>query len=381
MKLKLIDYLRYDTQENFALKLVVFTNIIAALLALFSIFTGELLANIDTADISPDRNKLTYNSLFWLGVLIIALFLAETALHQKMFALSRKLSVYIYTFIIIPSGLFITSSVSITSLYYLLCIILLNIIATHREKYLINSFLVALIYSYIIVYFQFPQYLFPEPDRKIIYVHFLIDTPIVIVLTICVINGLLRTYRQEHEKILLQNDKLEKLARTDSLTGLYNKSYLSEQLSSLLIEAETKKIPLSLFIIDIDFFKNYNIFYGNLKGDSCLIEVSRIIKKNCANITRNIFRFGGEEFAIILEDCDNEGARILAESIREDMHIAQLDNYRSTICDYITVSIGICCYNAKTPATAEEIIGKTDSALYTVKRQGRDGYHIENYSV
>ncbi len=378
MKLKLIDYLRYDTQENFELKLVVFTNIIAALLALFSIFTGELLANIDTANISPTQNKLTYNSFFWLGVLLISLFLAEIALRKNLFSLSRRLSVYIYTFIIIPLGLFITSSISITSLYYLLCIILLNIIATTREKYIVNIFLMALIYAYIIMYFQFPQYLLPEPDRKITYVHFLIDTPIVIALTICVINGLLRTYRREQEKIVLQNNKLEQLARTDSLTGLYNKSYLNEQLSQLLTEAAIKKIPLAFFIIDIDFFKNYNIFYGNLKGDSCLIEVSRIIKKNCSNITKNIFRFGGEEFAIIIEDCDDEGARILAESIREDMHIAQLDNYRSTICNYITVSIGICCYDSKTPTSAEEIIKKTDSALYTVKRQGRDNYHIEN---
>ena len=178
-------------------------------------------------------------------------------------------------------------------------------------------------------------------------------------------------------KLTKQNLKLEQIIRTDRLTGLFNKAYLNEQLPLLLETAYQQKSPLAVFLLDIDFFKNYNTLYGNIKGDSCLLEVANIIKRNCFNITRNIYRFGGEEFIIVIPDTDINGARILAESIIEDFHIRQIDNYRSMICNYVTVSIGIFCYPGQEKTTPDEVIRRVDSALYTVKHKGRNGYHIE----
>ena len=377
MKLRIVEYLWHRTEESFELRLTFLTNLLIAILALFSVFTGEILSNIPPSEDLPGTRFLTYTPIFWAFVFILAMLFSELSLHQNYHQWVRKISVFTYTFLIIPLGLYLTGSICITAMYCVLSFVLLNIIATPRERYIINPFLLLVIYINIILNYQFPQLLPPEPPVNVIYMHFLIDAPIVLILTVFLIAAMTENYRSEHSKLKKQNLKLEQIIQTDRLTGLFNKTYLSEQFPFLLDTAYQQKSPMAIFLVDIDYFKNYNTLYGNIKGDSCLLEVSNILKRNCFNITRHIYRFGGEEFLIVIPDTDINGARILAESITEDFHIKQIDNYRSMICNYITVSIGIYCYSGQKKTTTDEVIRRVDSALYTVKRKGRDGYYIE----
>ncbi len=377
MKIKLIDFLVHSNEKIFEQRLIVYTNLILCILSFFSMLAILALAFFKPHGYSLDLKLLTFNTIFWLIGLIITLIIAELTLHNKYYKISRLVSTYVYSFILFPIGLYLSRSCSIPPMYYVLCIILFNVIAKNKERYIINPFLFLSVYVFIIISYQFPHLLPPAPNQKVVYILFLIDIPVILILIVLFIGVIVDTFRKEHIKMKKQNSKLEQIVRSDRLTGLYNKSYLNEQLPVLLNNAYERKSPLTIFFIDIDFFKNYNTLYGNIKGDSCLIEVANILKKNCSNITNHIYRFDGEEFIIIFSDSDPDSARILAESIIEDFHIRQIDNYRSSICNYITVSIGIHCYSGLFKTTADQIIKKADSALYTVKRKGRDDYYID----
>ncbi len=376
MKLKLLSYFRHNNEDSFDVKLLVIINIISFILAFFSIITSEILSANNTPLPRSNLISLDFISIFWCMVLILTITLAELALHQEYFQLSRKLSLFIYTFVLIPVGLYISGSLTIIAMYYILAIFLLNIIATTRERFIINPFFLVLIYAFIIISHQYPEYLPAPPSERILFLHWLVDAPVVILTTALLTAVTTETYRQENKKLREQNIRLEQLMRTDNLTGLYNKTYLNEQLPILLNKAHDSKTPLCIFIIDIDYFKNYNDLYGNIKGDSCLIEVANILKRNCSHITDSIFRFGGEEFILILPDTDQDGARILAESILEDFHQKKIDHYRSMICNYVTVSIGIHYYSGINKATPDDVIKNADNALYTVKSKGRNDYCI-----
>ncbi len=381
MRLRLIEYLKQPDTANFELKLLVLINLLTSLLAFFSILANAVLTLIQLDSNTPNLEFIGYKSLFWLVIMLFSLLLAEFSLHHNHAEIARKLEIYLFSFFFIPLGLYISGSVTTSTLFYLLCIIMINILARPLERFIINPFLILFILTYMVISFQLPEYLPAEPDKNLVFIRHLLYTPVLIGITIFLVIILIESFRREHNRLSEQKTKLEQLVKTDILTGLYNKSYLNEQLPKLLHNAYRKESPLAIFIIDIDFFKHYNTLYGNIKGDSCLLEVATILRQNCSNITEHIYRFGGEEFAMLIPGANQDSARILAESIREDFHIRQIDNYRSTICNYITVSIGIHCYSGQNPTTPDEVIKKADSALYTVKRQGRDNYYIDTSSA
>lgn len=377
MKFKIINYFLHPEENDFEQRLIVYANLILCILSFLSMLTTLILVIVKPHGYSLNINFLTYNSIFWLIGFLTTLIVAESVLHENYYKISRLISLYLYSFIFYPIGMYISGANSIPAMYYVLCIVLFNVIANKKERLIINPFLFLFTYIYIIISYQFPDLLPPAPSKKTIYILFLIDIPVILILTAFFVGAMVETFRKEHAKIKKQNNKLEQIVQSDRLTGLYNKSYLNEQLPILLNNAYNHKSPLAVFFVDIDFFKNYNTLYGNIKGDSCLIEVANILKKNCTNITNHIYRFGGEEFIIILPDTEPDSARILAESIKEDFHIRQIDNYRSSICNYITVSIGIHCYSGLFKTTTDQVVKKADSALYTVKRKGRDDYYID----
>ena len=377
MKFKIIDYFLHPEENDFEQRLIVYANLILCILSLSSMLTTLILVIVKPHGYSLNIKFLTYNSIFWLLGFLTTIIVAETVLHENYYKISRLISLYLYSCIFYPIGMYISGTNLIPAMYYVLCIVIFNVIANKKERLIINPFLFIFTYTYIIISYQFPDLLPPPPSQKTVYILFLINIPVILILTAFLVGVIVETFRKEHIKIKRQNSKLEQIIQSDRLTGLYNKSHLNEQLPRLLNNAYHHKSPLAVFFIDIDFFKNYNTLYGNIKGDSCLIEVANILKKNCANITNHIYRFGGEEFIIILPDTDPSSARILAESIREDFHIRQIDNYRSSICNYITVSIGIHCYSGLFKTTTDQVVKKANSALYTVKRKGRDDYYID----
>jgi diguanylate cyclase (GGDEF)-like protein len=166
----------------------------------------------------------------------------------------------------------------------------------------------------------------------------------------------------------VQNQKYRE-ANCDSLTKLYNKRFFVDILSREFSYSRRNKTPLTLLMIDIDFFKKINDSYGHLAGDFVLSNVGDLLRKELRH--ENIAcRYGGEEFAIILRNTDPKAAENVAERIRSKMEGLDL-TYNSHQLK-ITVSIGIGTYDHLNFETYEELIKFTDELLYESKLNGRN---------
>ncbi len=161
-----------------------------------------------------------------------------------------------------------------------------------------------------------------------------------------------------------KEEKLYEKAITDSLTGLYNRNFLLEFLEKKISESKRYKFPISLALIDIDFFKKINDTYGHLTGDCVLKEISLLLKRHFRG-SDIVARYGGEEFMVVMPFTDLEKACSKMESFREIVknHKFCLEHLN------VTVSIGVGEYKNE---KILEFIEKTDKNLYEAKKDGRD---------
>lgn len=166
-----------------------------------------------------------------------------------------------------------------------------------------------------------------------------------------------------HE-LKLTNAKLEQMATVDVLTGAFNRRKFDDDLNSIIGNMEKKDIPFSLIFLDIDHFKMINDRHGHKMGDFVLQSVSRLIREN-VRATDRLFRWGGEEFILILPDANLESAKCVAEKIRNI-----IQDYDFKIGDKITVSLGVGEY--KLNENIDQIIVRVDSALLKAKSKGRN---------
>lgn len=179
---------------------------------------------------------------------------------------------------------------------------------------------------------------------------------------------------QELEKseaeLQVLNGKLFKQARIDHLTKLQTRLRMQEDLEKLWPRVERYGERYCVIMCDIDHFKQYNDTYGHLAGDEVLKQVADALSSGCRGGDQ-IYRYGGEEFVILLADCSMQGGIISAERYRamvEALQIPQLGN----ACSIVTVSMGIAPLQAGTGATIESWLAEADGALYQAKRAGRN---------
>jgi diguanylate cyclase (GGDEF)-like protein len=178
----------------------------------------------------------------------------------------------------------------------------------------------------------------------------------------------LRQGRQEldamNDKLRKQNEDLERLSTSDSLTGLYNRRYLTHRLSEELLRSYRHKGAFSILMADVDEFKKYNDAFGHPAGDEVLKKVASILLSSTRSEDCTA-RYGGEEFAVLLTGTTGEVANEVAERIRARVESNQFAGRK------ITLSIGIAEF-PNHGETAEEVIANADEALYAAKRAGRN---------
>ncbi|ADD67595.1 periplasmic/7TM domain sensor diguanylate cyclase [Denitrovibrio acetiphilus DSM 12809] len=174
------------------------------------------------------------------------------------------------------------------------------------------------------------------------------------------------------------NQRLVELASIDVLTGLYNRRIFNETLQKEFSRAKRTGSLISIILIDIDYFKNYNDYYGHLEGDACLAELADIFTNSVNRSTDTIARYGGEEFAIILCDTRLDGALKVAESIRFTVEESCIPHKMSPI-GYVTVSCGIASITPLMQDKPEDLLSKADQALYKAKSSGRNQVVTSSY--
>ena len=163
---------------------------------------------------------------------------------------------------------------------------------------------------------------------------------------------------------------LAHLAKVDGLTEIGNRRAFDEQLTREWFRAKREAKPISLILMDIDFFKQYNDTYGHPMGDKCLQKISRCLKTSFKRHSDFCFRFGGEEFAVILFDATEEGAIHLVNKMFENLHQMNIPHGQSEVSDRVTVSVGVCDSYSGCESVSE-LVDKTDKYLYFAKHKGR----------
>lgn len=177
--------------------------------------------------------------------------------------------------------------------------------------------------------------------------------------------------RSEQELEALQR-KLEALSYQDGLTGVANRRMFDQVMEESWGHAIRHRQPLSLLIVDIDYFKQYNDHYGHLQGDDSLRRVGRALSAAAARSRDFVARFGGEEFVIVLPETDKDAAAKVAERCRQMIFREQIPHEASPIGQLLTVSIGV---GTCTPSRGDDLqafIGSVDQQLYEAKGTGRN---------
>jgi diguanylate cyclase (GGDEF)-like protein/PAS domain S-box-containing protein len=164
---------------------------------------------------------------------------------------------------------------------------------------------------------------------------------------------------------------VEALAVTDALTGLANRRRFDQYLTSEWRRSMRERTPLSLLMIDADFFKLYNDTYGHARGDSCLRQIAEAAQDVVARPGDLVARFGGEEFAVILPNTANEGALKVANEICEAMSSRRLPHVKNPF-GVVTISVGCATVVPRFGKHAVNLVELSDKALYEAKRTGRN---------
>ncbi|MDY6939395.1 MAG: diguanylate cyclase [Cyanobacteriota bacterium] len=177
------------------------------------------------------------------------------------------------------------------------------------------------------------------------------------------------------ESTLKQNNQqLENLACFDSLTKVPNRRCFDERLEREWRRCARERVPLTLVLMDIDYFKRYNDTYGHLAGDACLTRVAQALERGIKRPGDVIARYGGEEFAAILPNTTSEGAVFVVRRMQQEVRNLNIVRSDSAIADRLTLSFGIASqifHPNERPAT---LIARADNALYRAKDRGRDRF-------
>jgi diguanylate cyclase (GGDEF)-like protein len=173
-------------------------------------------------------------------------------------------------------------------------------------------------------------------------------------------------------ELAASNRQLEMLSRQDGLTGLANRRYFDAYLATEIRRASRSGEPLSLILIDIDYFKLYNDAYGHQGGDECLKRVAGCMQAVCQRAADLAARYGGEEFVLVLPNTAPEGARIVANSLAAAIAALEITHVGSKVNDFLTLSQGIATLLPGTELGPDILIEHADQALYRAKERGRN---------
>lgn len=172
--------------------------------------------------------------------------------------------------------------------------------------------------------------------------------------------------------LLKRSMDLEKIARLDSLTGLANRRYFTETIQSEWERARRNAHSISVIMVDVDYFKDFNDSYGHRAGDNCLQRIAIALKASAARTADLVGRYGGEEFVILLPNVGPKGVMAVAHKIQKQVKALAIPHKTSQVSKRVTVSIG-CATEPKVDASNwENLIAWADAAMYRAKQKGRN---------
>ena len=321
---------------------------------------------------SPDIYMRDYIILPAIGFLVLNLFV-DMAVRSPRFSLFWKECLSLSLFVIFSGYLSLTHDIARVLLGSFLLPIFVSTIFSNikitRMIYWMSNFAILLLG--VIKYFA--GTLDSDMVMQIFVACFMF-------LCSFLLSKILILYGTDNQTALMNSDKqqrdMQEQLKREPFTGLFNRKTFDEDLARRIEECQNTGKYLSLAMIDIDFFKNVNDLYGHAVGDQVLLHLSQILTAiQAENI--QVFRIGGEEFAILFMDCDVEEAYHICENLRKRMESASLPEINKS---KVTFSCGLIC---KIPNnnSSKFFLTAADSALYSAKNNGRNQVVIYNDSV
>lgn len=181
------------------------------------------------------------------------------------------------------------------------------------------------------------------------------------------------------QQLKIERDTARLNAVTDSLTGLANRRYFDDTIKAEFYRLKRSGASLSLIMVDIDHFKQFNDLYGHLAGDNCLKVVATTLQTVICRVPDVIARYGGEEFVVMLPETDQNGAVNLAQQMKEAIEEQAIPHGASQTAHHVTISLGVVTVStSETLVTPEQVVAMADNALYSAKKNGRNRYVVFN---
>ncbi|MBO0503507.1 membrane-associated sensor domain-containing protein [Aeromonas veronii] len=178
---------------------------------------------------------------------------------------------------------------------------------------------------------------------------------------------------REHENLTLLR-QLDQLSKQDPLTGVANRRHFNIELDRALAHSQESGAPLSLILIDVDYFKRFNDHYGHQVGDMCLKEVAQALNRAVRTPSDLVARYGGEEFVLLLPNTDRQAAASVAQRLQDGLASLQLEHLASDVAPWVTVSQGIA--STVSGEGASQLLERADQALYRAKESGRNQFCV-----
>ncbi len=189
------------------------------------------------------------------------------------------------------------------------------------------------------------------------------------------IDTMVQTIDTQTSELQLANEQLIILSVQDGLTGIANRRMFDNYLNKEWRRSAREQTPLSLILMDVDFFKRYNDTYGHQQGDRCLIAVAETMQKNIRRPADLAARYGGEEFAFILPNTPNQGASLIAERMRQGIQDLQIPHSSSEVSFHVSISLGVVTTLPQGDSDNHDLkafVESADRALYQAKEEGRN---------
>lgn len=170
--------------------------------------------------------------------------------------------------------------------------------------------------------------------------------------------------------------RIEDISVTDDLTGAFNRRHFDQTLQVEMERAKRENFFLNMLMIDADNFKKYNDTYGHQAGDKILQEIVKAMKNTFRRAGDNVYRLGGEEFAVLFHTETPENAFIISDRLRQNIYDLNLDHTANKPQDRVTVSCGLMTIDPNITYIEEEIYKYADTALYLAKQNGRNRIEV-----
>ncbi len=183
---------------------------------------------------------------------------------------------------------------------------------------------------------------------------------------------LLARVETQEKRLIAQRDELEKMTDLDPLTGVNNRRYFERVFDRCWRQSLRSERPVACLMVDVDYFKAYNDYYGHPAGDEVLVAVAGALSGNVHRATDYLSRFGGEEFVLVLLDTARDTAEGIGERIHRAVRKLAIPHIKSEVADFISVSVGVAALVPTRELNSDDLLRMADEALYKAKQTGRD---------